>query len=118
MIVLKHLAWVTKVRALIDGKIGTDGVALGDHKKCDLGQWIEKNAGLYEGLKERPEFKKLVRDHEALHAMIRKVFERSRELSKAELESHYSELITYSGNVIESLTALRSFIDAGVKKHI
>lgn len=118
MIVLKHLAWVTKVRALIDGKIGTDGVALGDHKKCDLGQWIEKNAELYEGLKERPEFKKLVRDHETLHAMIRKVFERSRELSKAELEGHYSELITYSGNVIESLTALRSFIDAGVKKHI
>lgn len=118
LIVLKHLAWVTKVRALIDGKIGAEGVSLGDHKKCDLGQWIEKNAGLYEGLQEHPEFKKLTKDHEALHAIIRKVFERSRDFSKSDLEGYYSEMITYSGNVIESLTALRSFIDAGVKKRV
>ncbi|WP_428769567.1 methyl-accepting chemotaxis protein [Treponema sp. HNW] len=116
LIVLKHLSWVTRVRALIDGKIGAEGVVLGDHRKCDLGQWIEKNAGLHEGLQEHPEFKKLTEDHEALHAIIRKVFERIRTLSRTELEGYYSEMIQYSGNVIESLTALRGFIEGGRKK--
>ncbi|WP_230978052.1 CZB domain-containing protein [Treponema vincentii] len=41
-IVLKHLGWVTKVRALIDGRLDVNTIELGDHKKCDLGRWIEK----------------------------------------------------------------------------
>ncbi|MEL3905997.1 MAG: methyl-accepting chemotaxis protein [Treponema sp.] len=111
LIVLKHLAWVTRARALIDGKIGMEGVELGDHRICDLGQWIEKKSGMYEGLKQHPEFKKLVSQHEKLHALIRTVFERIKTLSKNELEEYYDQMIDYSGDVIESLTILRTFID-------
>jgi putative methyl-accepting chemotaxis protein len=111
IIVLKHLAWVTKVRALIDGKIGVDGVELGDHRKCDLGQWIETKAALYEGLTQHPEFEYLVTQHEKLHGLIRTVFEQIGTLSRIDLENYYSKLIDYSSSVIESLTKLRQFIN-------
>ncbi len=111
LIVLKHLAWVTKVRALIDGKIGADGVELGDHTKCDLGRWIENQASLYEGLTQHPEFEYLINQHEQLHRLIKTVFEQINSISKMELEEYYSKLLDYSGSVIESLTKLRQFID-------
>lgn len=112
LIVLKHLLWVTRVRALIDGKIGVNGVELGDHKVCDLGQWIEKEASAYDGLTRRLEFKNLVRDHEKLHEITKTVFEQIKTLSKEELETHYSELLNYSGSVIENLAALRKFVNS------
>lgn len=117
LIVLKHLAWVTKARALIDGKIGADGIELGDHKICDLGQWIEKKSGLYEGLRQHPEFQKLTAKHEKLHSLVRVLFEKIKTVSKTELETYYDELLRYSAEVIESLSILRQFIDGkNVKK--
>lgn len=111
LIVLKHLSWVTKVRALIDGKITTGGIELGDHKICDLGQWIEKKSGMYKGLRQDPAFEKLVVTHEKLHNIIKVVFNKINTVSKTELETYYSELIDYSGEVIENLSKLRAFIN-------
>jgi len=110
-IVLKHVGWVTKVRALIDGKLGADGIELGDHKNCALGQWIEQQAPSYEGLMQHPEFKKLVTEHEKLHNVTKTVFSQIKTLSKAELESYYAQLLDYSSAVVESLSILRKFVD-------
>lgn len=60
LIVLKHLGWVTKVRAMIDGKLTAGSIELGDHNKCDLGHWITTEAPKYEGLQQHPEFKNSV----------------------------------------------------------
>lgn len=112
LIVLKHLGWVTKVRALIDGKISADNIELGDSKKCDLGQWIDKEASQHEGLRQHPEFKKLVSQHEKLHSITKAVISQLKTLSKAELETSYSQLLECSTSVIDSLSVLRQFIDS------
>lgn len=112
LIVLKHLGWVTKVRALIDGRLDVKGIELGDHKKCDLGQWIEKEASSYEGLRQHPEFKKLMVQHEQLHNVTKTVVSQLKTLSRTELEASYSKLLEYSSSVIESLSILRQFIDS------
>lgn len=112
LIVLKHLGWVTKVRALIDGKISADSIELGDSKKCDLGQWIDKEASQHEGLRQHPEFKKLVSQHEKLHSITKAVISQLKTLSKAELETSYSQLLECSTSVIDSLSVLRQFIDS------
>lgn len=112
LIVLKHLGWVTKVRALIDGKISADDIELGDSKKCDLGQWIDKEASQHEGLRQHPEFKKLVSQHEKLHSITKAVISQLKTLSKAELETSYSQLLECSTSVIDSLSVLRQFIDS------
>ena len=111
LIVLKHLGWVTKVRALIDGRLDVNGIELGDHKKCDLGQWIDKEASAYEGLTQHPEFKKLMIQHEQLHNVTKTVVSQFKTLSRTELEASYSELLEYSASVIESLSILRQFIE-------
>ena len=112
LIVLRHLGWVTKVRALIDGKLGVDGIELGDHKKCALGHWIDTKASLYPGLMQHPEFKKLVIEHEKLHDVTKTAVNQLKTLSKAELESQYAQLLDYSSSVVESLDILRKFLDS------
>ena len=111
LIVLKHLGWVTKVRALIDGRLDASGIELGDHKKCDLGQWIDKVAASYEGLVQHPEFKKLMVQHEQLHNVTKTVVSQLKTMSRTELEASYSKLLEYSASVIESLSILRQFIE-------
>ena len=113
IIVLKHLNWVTRVRALIDGKIVAEGTNLGDHTVCDLGKWIANKAHTYKGLMERPEFKELTRNHEKVHEVVKVVFRQITTLSKAELEGYYDELIKYSSALINNLTSLRQFINRG-----
>lgn len=110
-IVLKHLGWVTKVRALIDGRLDASGIELGDHKICDLGQWIEKEASSYEGLQQHPEFKKLMVQHEQLHNVTKTVVSQLKTLSRTELETSYAKLLEHSASVIESLSILRQFIE-------
>ncbi|MGP1454325.1 MAG: methyl-accepting chemotaxis protein [Treponema sp.] len=111
LVILKHLAWVTKVRAVIDGKIKSNDVALYDHTVCDLGQWISKNAPLYKGLTEQPEFKKLATQHEKLHNVVQAVFEKIRTASKQELEAYYAQLLQHSNAVIDGLVVLRQYIN-------
>ena len=111
LIVLKHLNWVTRVRALIDGKIVAEGINLADHNACDLGKWIANEASAYKGLTERADFKELTRNHEKVHEVVGKVFRQIKTLSKEELEGYYDELITYSSALINNLLSMRQFIN-------
>ncbi len=111
LIVLKHLNWITKVRALIDGKIATEGNTMADHKSCELGKWIETEARSYPGLTERPEFRSLVVNHEKVHEIVRTVFARIHSLAKDDVEASYSELLDYSSDLIKNLTELRKVMN-------
>ena len=106
-IILKHLSWVTKVRALIDGKLSGEGISLGDHHACDLGKWIDTQAESL-GLSEKPSFKALVESHEALHSVVHDVFNNLETLSLSEREDRYATLLKKSQAVIDNLVAIRS----------
>ena len=111
LIVLKHLNWVTKVRALMDGKIVAEGNSMADSKSCELGKWLAEDARSYKGFTEHPEFRTLVQNHEKVHEVVRTVFSSIRNLSKDQLENYYNQLIDYSSALIRSLTELRRFIN-------
>ncbi|MCI5644623.1 MAG: CZB domain-containing protein, partial [Treponema porcinum] len=106
-IILKHLSWVTKVRALIDGKLSGEGISLGDHHACDLGKWIDTQAESL-GLSEKPSFKALVESHEALHSVVHDVFNNLETLSLSEREDRYATLLKKSQAVIDNLVVIRS----------
>lgn len=108
-ILLKHLAWVTKVRALLDGKMTGEGVALGDHHACDLGKWIDTEAAAT-GITSTATFQNLLREHEALHGIVKDVFRNKNLMSVDEREKKYRELLDKSNAVIDYLVKLRTTI--------
>ena len=108
-ILLKHLAWVTKVRALLDGKMTGEGVALGDHHACDLGKWIDNEAAST-GVTTTATFQNLLREHEALHGIVKDVFRNKNLMSVDEREKKYRELLDRSNAVIDCLVKLRTTI--------
>ena len=108
-ILLKHLAWVTKVRALLDGKMTGEGVALGDHHACELGKWIDTEAAAT-GITSTATFQNLLREHEALHGIVKDVFRNKNLMSVEEREKKYRELLDKSNAVIDCLVKLRTTI--------
>ncbi|MBR2463114.1 MAG: CZB domain-containing protein [Spirochaetaceae bacterium] len=108
-ILLKHLAWVTKVRALLDGKMSAEGVTLGDHHACDLGKWIDNEAA-NTGVTSSKNFQVLLREHEALHDIVKTVFRSKELLSQEERELKYRDLLERSNAVIDCLVKLRTNI--------
>ena len=108
-ILLKHLAWVTKVRALLDGKMTGEGVTLGDHHVCDLGKWIDNEAAAT-GITSTATFQNLLREHEALHNIVKDVFRNKNLLSVDEREKKYRDLLDKSNAVIDCLVKLRTTI--------
>ncbi len=109
-ILLKHLAWVTKVRALLDGKMSAEGVTLGDHHACDLGKWIDNEAA-NTGVTSSKNFQVLLREHEALHDIVKTVFRSKELLSQEERELKYRDLLERSNAVIDCLVKLRTNIN-------
>jgi methyl-accepting chemotaxis protein len=108
-ILLKHLAWVTKVRALLDGKMTGEGVTLGDHHGCDLGKWIDNEASTA-GITTSPIFQVLLKEHEALHSIVQQVYRGLRMMTEEEKEQKFKDLLEKSNAVIDCLVKLRSSI--------
>ena len=108
-ILLKHLSWVTKVRALLDGKMSGEGVTLGDHHACDLGKWIDNEAAAT-GVTSSTAFQTMLREHEALHGIVKDVFRNKNLMTVEERERKYRELLDKSNAVIDCLVKLRTTI--------
>ncbi len=106
-IVLKHLRWVTRVRAVIDGKISSEDIKLGDHHSCDLGKWIDGEVSKKSPLTQNSAFVSLVGVHEQMHSKVREIFANKDRMSVDQLESEYRELLKISGQVIDLLVKLR-----------
>lgn len=106
-IMLKHLLWVTRVRALLDGKMSAEGITLGDHHSCDLGRWMDTEAEKL-GITNSPIFQNLTRSHEALHDIVKSVFRSKDLMSFGEREAKYRDLLDKSNDVIDNLMKLRS----------
>ncbi|MDR1748450.1 MAG: methyl-accepting chemotaxis protein [Spirochaetaceae bacterium] len=105
-IVLKHLMWVVRVRAILDGKMSGAGVETGNHHTCDLGKWLDSQREM--SAAENSVFVKLDSEHEKMHKLVGDIFTNRISLSAENLEGEYEKLLTLSSNVISLLTELRS----------
>lgn len=110
LVVLRHLSWITKVRALIDGKMSPGMVSLSDHHACALGKWLDNEAEKY-GITSSPVFAGIMNEHAELHALVKAVFERKDSMSKIELEDSYKKLVKISESVIDGVIKLRSMVN-------
>lgn len=109
-VVLRHLSWITKVRALIDGKTDAETVTLSDHHACALGKWLDNEAEKY-GITSSAVFADIVKEHAELHALVKTVFEQKGSMSKIELEDSYKKLVQISQSVIDGVIKLRSMVN-------
>jgi len=103
-IVLQHLLWVLKARAVMDGKMTLNSEELTDHHSCALGHWIAEVAdGFY---KSNPVFAAMVTDHEALHGKVNGIIRSLGQISREETEREYTELLGLSEKVIGAILKL------------
>lgn len=109
-IVLRHLQWITKVRAVIDGKMTASAQKLVDHHKCSLGQWIDNESAKY-GAEVVPSFQTMIKAHEQMHGIVQDVFQNKSSLSRMEMEQRYTELLEKSWIIIDSLIELRADLE-------
>lgn len=111
-ITLKHLKWITRVRALIDGKTSGEGVNLGDHNVCDLGKWIN-SIPEDDVIKKTPSFSVMEREHEALHDIVKEIYGSISHRSKSELEDLYQKLLGKSRIVLDEILNIKNELTKG-----
>ena len=107
-IALKHLSWITKARACVDGKLSGKDAALSDSTACELGKWIASFEN--KPLSDRQEFIKLAEEHKSLHEIAADIFESSRKTDQDELEKKYGEILKKSDSVIKTMWSLKTAI--------
>ncbi len=105
--ILQHLLWVIRSRALIDGKLDIDPSEVTDHKTCALGKWIDHEAP--EELKRSDAFRKLVIDHESLHNLVTDIIQNLDSLMREEIEQKHAKLREISEDIIAAILSLDSF---------
>ncbi len=101
-LILRHTAWVSRVRALIDGRDDVDAATLIDHRTSDLGRWLEGEGK--EIITEPAEYEKLYNVHHDLHGKVRGIAECIRDDGCEDVEPLFGELIAFSKQVVEILT--------------
>ncbi len=106
-VVLKHLKWVTQVRAAIDGKLNVNSVILGDHHACDLGKMMDSNENENLPVAQTEQFKHLKIEHEKLHSLVKTIFGHLKTATAEQLENEYNQLLEISGRIIELLAQFK-----------
>lgn len=103
-VMIQHLLWIIRARGVIDGKMEIDPNAVIDHTSCHLGKWIANGAP--ESLKKDEKFRRLVSDHERMHAIVKDIVGSAKTDQRKELEKKFDELLNYSAGIIETLKGL------------
>lgn len=102
ILTLQHLAWVTRVRAVLDGTLQLASSSVADHHTCDLGKWLDQEAN--EGRNSSDHFKKIYADHERMHAQAKSVVALFHaEGKRQEAEEEFPKLVEFSEAVVNDL---------------
>ena len=106
-IVLGHLAWITRIRALFSGTSGVDTAKIPDSHSCFLGKWIDteaKNTYAY----SLPVFSQMVQEHEKLHNLVIEIFRTFGQMTQEQREERYQTLVAQSNTIVTLLRRLKS----------
>jgi aerotaxis receptor len=97
-----HLAWKSKVRALISGD--TSAVtkeAVCSHRECALGKWYYTDG--MKQYKESQSFRQIEAPHERLHHIVKEVFQLCQKGEQNKAEKLYKELGPISDQIVTLL---------------
>ncbi len=107
-VILRHMAWISRARAVIDGKASLDGFDMVDHRATDLGIWLSTDG---KRVIQNPEtYKRLYDTHKRLHEVVASIFSCMRTESNGclDIEDHFEELLTASHSIVEILTGFQT----------
>ncbi|MBI9108462.1 MAG: CZB domain-containing protein [Spirochaetales bacterium] len=105
-IILQHLLWVLRARAVIDGKLNLKNNELSDHHSCDLGKWMAFQTSSI--LKNKTEYHLMEQEHEKLHSIVNDLIQNLGSTDREALEHQYTLLLECSDHVIKSLLAIHT----------
>ena len=99
-----HLAWLVRIRDVLDGKATMSASEALSHRDCSLGQWLY-STGLdrYGHFTEMQELEPL---HERLHKMIKEIVSLKNAGEKARAEAMYAEIEILSGQIVGMIKGL------------
>lgn len=104
LIMMQHLLWVLKCRSVLDDKLDIPLKELTDHTTCDLGKWIQSPQS--RPFHQESFYKGLLKNHEALHALVHKLIEDKARISRSELEKGFVSLVDLSEKILEDLSKI------------
>jgi methyl-accepting chemotaxis protein len=105
ILVLQHLAWVTRVRGVLDGTFQLQASAVADHHQCDFGKWLDGPGKQAHGATE--DFRKLYSDHEHMHSLAKKVVTLFHQpQARQQAEDTFPELVDASEVVVTAIREL------------
>lgn len=107
-LILKHLAWVGRARAMIDGLEAIDPATLLDHTKCDLGVWLATEGKTV--VTDRTAYTRLDQHHRSLHDSLRAIVacESDTAAGCIDVEDTFEELMKASHAIVEILTTYQA----------
>ncbi|NNM54731.1 MAG: bacteriohemerythrin [Spirochaetales bacterium] len=97
VLVLQHLALLTRIRGVLDGSVRLLPEQVTDHHQCDLGHWMDSEG---QNLLDRTAFQELNTEHERLHALARDITRLVQQDRTSEGEALFENLYTASGKLV------------------
>jgi len=107
---MAHRSWRLRLRRFLDGRENLDSGKLASHRDCELGQWIYGGAMTQYG--HLHSMQQLEKQHENMHALVRKVVELKHAGKTAEAEEQYARVV----ELAESVVAFLSKVETEVKR--
>jgi len=101
---LKHSSWKLQLRNFLDGKGHLTAAEAVSHKDCELGHWLYA-----EGLAKYasvPEMRKLEREHESLHRLVRSIVDLRAAGKTSEAEAEFRKIDPISKAIVDLLNTL------------
>lgn len=104
LLTLQHLAWVTRVRGVLDDKDRVASSTLSDHHHCDFGLWLDGPGKAT--VADPARYRALYADHEALHASARRVLALHESGRGEGAEEEFRQLVALSESLVPAIAAL------------
>jgi hemerythrin-like metal-binding protein len=104
ILILQHSAWVSRVRAVMDGSLKMRATEIGDHHACDLGKWFDKHG--QEAIKDPGLYQNFNQAHENLHQTARLIVQSVEQGATEEAENTFPQLVGYSQSIIRMIGQL------------
>ncbi len=108
-IILKHMSWVARARAVIDGKQDEVNTDLVDSTRGDLGQWLATEGKTV--IADGAAYRRLDQLHRELHALVASIIQCARPDSGVasqrgctDVEGDFQELLGISRSIVEMLS--------------
>lgn len=104
----KHLLWLTKLQAYLDGNDGLSEEQIISSHVCDLGKWLDTEGKMkYSGMIEMQELEKA---HDDLHESAAMVLKFKDTEEKENQEKYFMDLIIISQKIMSLLDSLEKKI--------